>query len=235
MNSENNQVSKAVSLPFLVLTVMFVVCLIVANLTEIKTVDLGWFTITAGVVVFPVSYIINDCVVEVYGFARARLMIWLGFFMSLAVALTLQFAIWLPGSEEWELQDAMTSIYGAVPRIMIASFTAFLAGSMINAYVMSRMKALRQGRPGAFGLRAIVSTIGGEGVDSIIFFPIAFGGVLPVSTIVSLIVTQTVLKTLYEVAILPVTVRVVNYIKRLEGGEVTDVNTDYRWWKMTKI
>ena len=235
MNSENNQVSKAVSLPFLVLTVMFVVCLIVANLTEIKTVDLGWFTITAGVVVFPVSYIINDCVVEVYGFARARLMIWLGFFMSLAVALTLQLAIWLPGSEAWELQDAMSSIYGAVPRIMVASFTAFLAGSMINAYVMSRMKALRQGRPGAFGVRAIVSTIGGEGVDSIIFFPIAFGGVLPVSTIVSLIVTQTVLKTLYEVAILPVTVRVVNYIKHLEGGDVTDINTEYRWWKMTKI
>lgn len=219
----------------MVLTVVFVVCLIVANLTEIKTVDLGWFTITAGVVVFPVSYIINDCVVEVYGFARARFMIWLGFFMSLAVALTLQLAIWLPGSREWALQDAMSQIYGAVPRIMIASFTAFLAGSMINAYVMSRMKARCGNLPGAFGIRAIVSTIGGEGVDSIIFFPIAFGGELPVSTIVSLIVTQTVLKTLYEIIILPVTTRVVAYIKRIEGGDVTDSNIDYRWWKITKI
>lgn len=215
------------------LTVMFVVCLIVANLTEIKTVDVGWFTITAGVIVFPVSYIINDCVVEVYGFARARLMIWLGFFMSLAVALMLQVAIWLPGSAEWTLQDDMNNIYGAVPRIMAASFAAFLVGSMINAYVMSRMKAARGGCKGAFGLRAIVSTIGGEGADSVIFFPAAFGGVLPLTTIVSLIVTQTLLKTVYEIAILPVTIRAVRYIKSLEGGDVTDsAGTDYRWWKI---
>lgn len=233
--TDNNEVKRSVTIPYMVLAVTFVVCIIVANLTEIKTVDLGWFTITAGVIVFPVSYIINDCVVEVYGFARARLMIWLGFIMSLAVALTLQLAIILPGSSEWKGQEAMETVYGAVPRIMAASFVAFLSGSMINAYVMSRMKAMRNGRPGAFGVRAIVSTIGGEGVDSVIFFPIAFGGVLPVSTIISLIVTQTLLKTLYEIVILPVTVRVVRYIKRLEGGEVTDTDTDYRWWKITKL
>ncbi len=227
---------KGVSVPYLVLCVTFVTCLIIANLTEIKTVDLGWFTITAGVIVFPVSYIINDCVVEVYGFARARLMIWLGFIMSLAVALMLQLAIWLPGSAEWTLQEDMASIYGAVPRIMAASFTAFLVGSMINAYVMSRMKAARHNTDRkAFGLRAIVSTILGEGADSLIFFPIAFGGVLPVPTIVSLIVTQAFIKTLYEIIILPVTIRTVRYIKRMEGGEVTDINTDYRWWKITKI
>lgn len=225
----------ALSVPFLLLTVGFVVCLIVANLTEIKTVDLGWFTITAGVVVFPVSYIINDCVVEVYGFAKARLMIWTGFAMALAVALLLQLALWLPGSPEWTLQGAMESIYGAVPRIMTASFTAFLAGSMINAYVMSRMKAGRN--RGGFRLRAIVSTIWGEGADSAIFFPIAFGGVLPWSAIISLIVTQTLLKTLYEIAILPVTVRAVRALKHIEGEDITDNhdNTDYRWWKITQI
>lgn len=227
---------NGVSVPYMVLTVTFVVCLIIANLTEIKTVDLGWFTITAGVIVFPISYIINDCVVEVYGFARARLMIWLGFIMSLAVALMLQLAIWLPGSEEWTMQDDMTRIFGAVPRIMAASFAAFLVGSMINAYVMSRMKAGRYGKGrGAFGVRAIMSTVFGEGADSLIFFPIAFGGVLPVSTIVSLIVTQALIKTLYEVAILPVTIRVVGYIRRMEGGDITDENIDYRWWKITKI
>ncbi|MDE6402981.1 MAG: queuosine precursor transporter, partial [Muribaculaceae bacterium] len=123
MNKENNRFS----LPYLLLTVSFVVCLIVANLTEIKTVDLGWFTITAGVIVFPISYIINDCVVEVYGLAKARLMIWIGFFMSLAVALMLQVAIWLPGGADWADQDSMVAVYGAVPRIMFASFTAFLS------------------------------------------------------------------------------------------------------------
>ncbi len=210
--------TKQFSFPYLLLTVTFVVCLIVANLTEIKTVDLGWFTITAGVIVFPISYIINDCVVEVYGFARARLMIWIGFFMSLAVALMLQVAILLPGSADWtsESQMSMINIYGAVPRIMVASFTAFLAGSMINAWVMSKMKQRHPKGTAALGYRAILSTVWGEGADSLIFFPIAFGGVLPVSTIISLIITQTLLKTLYEVMILPVTLRVIAFFKKIE-------------------
>ncbi len=129
------------TVPFMLLSVMFVVCLIVSNLIEIKTVDLGWFTVTAGLVVFPVSYIINDCVVEVYGFRKARLMIWVGFGMSLLTALFLNLAILLPGGAEWQGQKAMEAVYGAVPRIMVASFAAFLCGSMVNAYVMSRMKA----------------------------------------------------------------------------------------------
>lgn len=224
------------SLPFLVLTVAFVVCIIIANLTEIKTVSVGnWFTITAGVVVFPISYIINDCVVEVYGFARARVMIWLGFAMSLLVAVMLQLALWLPGSPEWEAQAAMETIYGAVPRIMFASFAAFLAGSFLNAWVMSRMKRSRRGRPGGFGVRAIVSTLWGEGIDSLIFFPIAFGGHLPWLTIASLIVTQLFIKTFYEIIILPVTMVVVKNLKRIEGldrdDDINDNQTPQQWWK----
>lgn len=106
--------TKQFSLSYLLLTVTFVVCLIVANLTEIKTVDLGNFTITAGVIVFPISYIINDCVVEVYGLARARLMIWIGFFMSLAVALMLQVAIMLPGGADWSADSQMSIISGEI-------------------------------------------------------------------------------------------------------------------------
>ncbi|MCM1067739.1 MAG: queuosine precursor transporter [Muribaculaceae bacterium] len=210
--------TRQFSLSYLLLTVSFVVCLIVANLTEIKTVDFGFFTITAGVIVFPISYIINDCVVEVYGFARARLMIWIGFFMSLAVALMLQVAIVLPGSSAWtaESQASMVNVYGAVPRIMVASFSAFLLGSMMNAWVMSKMKQKRPNGTAALGYRAILSTMWGEGVDSLIFFPIAFGGVLPVSTIVSLIVTQALLKTLYEILVLPVTLRVIVFFKKKE-------------------
>lgn len=229
---EKSTSSSALSVGYMLLTVGFVVCLIIANLTEIKTIDIGWFTITAGVIVFPISYMINDCVVEVYGFGKARLMIWMGFAMSLAVSLLLQLAIWLPGNADWHHQQAMESIYGAVPRIMGASFMAFLAGSMINAYVMSRMKA-RSNR-GGFGVRAIVSTLWGEGSDSAIFFPLAFGGTLPWSTILSLIVTQTFLKTAYEIIILPVTVRIVTKLKRIEGN-VTHENTDYKWWKINQF
>lgn len=156
------------SLSFVVLSVLFCVLLIVSNLIEIKTVDAGWFSITAGFIVFPLSYILNDCIVEVYGFRKARLVIWLGFAMSLMAALFLNVAIWLPGGADWHGQEAMEAVYGSVPRIMAASFLAFLCGSMINAYVMSRMKVASGGRN--FSVRAIVSTLWGEGADSVIFF-----------------------------------------------------------------
>lgn len=223
-----------ISVTFLLLAVTFCVCLIVSNLMEIKTVPLGPLTITAGVIVFPISYILNDCIVEVYGFNKARLVIWLGFGMNLLVSLLLQLGIWLPGSESWTGQEAMTTIFGAVPRIFAASFIAFLCGSMVNAYVMSRMKVASGGR--RFSLRAIVSSLWGEGVDSVIFFPIAFGGILAWSEIGMLILTQTLLKTAYEILILPVTLRAVKFLRDHEGGDVTDTpGMSYKWWKINEI
>lgn len=224
--------NKHFSPTFLLLAVTFCVCLIISNLMEIKTVMIGPLTITAGVVVFPLSYIINDCIVEIYGFAKARLVIWLGFAMNLIVTLLLQVGIWLPGSPSWEGQTAMELMYGAVPRIFIASFTAFLCGSMINAYVMSRMKGgIREGQ--GFTLRAIVSTLWGETVDSAIFFPLAFGGILPWSMLCQLTITQVILKTLYEILILPVTLQVVKKLRKIEGGETDDRGISYKWWQVT--
>lgn len=227
-----------VTLPFLALTLIFVVCLIVSNLVEIKTVDIGPLTITSGLILFPLSYIINDCIVEVYGFAKARLVIWAGFAMSLLVAILLNIVLWLPGGADWHHQEAMEKIYSQVPRIMAASFVAFVSGSLVNAYVMSRLKrsAARKGDADGkrrFSVRAILSTLFGEGVDSLIFFPIAFAGILPFDTIVTLILTQTGLKTLYEILILPLTIIVVTRLKRLEGLDTVDTPaTDYRWWKI---
>lgn len=207
---------------------LFCVCLIVSNLIEIKTVDIGFATITAGMVVFPLSYIINDCIVEVYGFRKARTVIWLGFAMNLLVTLFLQFAILLPGADSWQSQDAMEALYGTVPRILGASFVAFLCGSMVNALVMSKMKVASGGRH--FSLRAIVSTLWGEGTDSIIFFPLAFGGILPWREIVSLIVAQALLKTAYEIVILPVTLKVVKKLKSIESTDTYDRGISYSWW-----
>ncbi len=229
---------RGLTVLFMLLSVSFVVCLIVSNLIEIKTVDLGWFTITAGVIVFPISYIINDCVVEVYGFRKARLMIWTGFAMSLMVALFLQLAISLPGGDEWHSQEAMEAVYGGVPRIMAASFLAFICGSMVNAYVMSRMKvAAGNSKHSArsFSLRAMVSTLWGESVDSVIFFPIAFGEVLEWTTIGSLILTQVLIKTVYEMAVLPVTIALVRRLKRAEKLDAVDEGVDYRWWRMADL
>ena len=230
----SNTSKVSVSVTFMLLAVTFCVCLIVSNLMEIKTVDFGPLTITAGVIVFPISYILNDCIVEVYGFNKARLVIWLGFGMNLLVSLLLQLGIWLRGAESWDGQEAMTVIFGAVPRIFAASFIAFLCGSMVNAYVMSRLKVASGGR--RFSLRAIISSLWGEGVDSVIFFPIAFGGILAWSEIGTLIITQTLLKTAYEIIILPVTLRAVRFLRDHEGGDVTDApGMSYKWWKINEI
>lgn len=204
----------------MVLAVTFCVCLITANLMEIKVIEIGPLTITAGVIIFPVSYIISDCIVEIYGLKRAKMVIWLGFAMNLFVSLMLQLGLLLPGAPSWEGQEAMELIFGAVPRIFIASFIAFLAGTMTNAYIMNFMR-LRAGQgerhsARSFSFRAITSTIFGEGIDSAVFFPIAFGGVLPWGIVVELIITQTILKTLYEIVILPVTLLTVKKLRRLE-------------------
>ncbi len=202
------------SFTFLLLTLIFCVCLIVSNLMEIKVVDLGFLTITAGVITFPISYIINDCIVEIYGLKKAKMVIWLGFAMNLLVSMLLQIGVWLPGSASWTGQDAMQLIFGAVPRIFAASFIAFVSGSMVNAHVMSIMKRNDGNR--RFSLRAIVSTVLGEGVDSCVFFPIAFAGILPWDEIGLLILTQTALKTAYEIIILPVTMQVVKRLREIE-------------------
>lgn len=220
---------------FLLLSMLFCMCLIASNMMEIKVVNLGPLTITAGVIVFPISYIISDCIVEIYGFARARLVIWLGFAMNLLFSILLQVGLLLPGAPGWEGQEAMELVFGAVPRIFFASFAAFLCGSMVNAYVMSKMKGGEKGTRG-FSLRAIMSTLWGEGTDSVIFFPLAFAGVLASEQIVTLIITQTLLKTVYEIVVLPVTLRIVKRLRKIEGDEYVDPkNISYKWWKISEL
>ncbi len=221
---------KNFSLTFLLLAVFFSVFLILANLLEVKIVDLGFMTVTGGLIVFPMSYIINDCIVEVYGFRKARLTIWLGFFMNLLAVIFIQLAIMLPPDESWNGQHAFEQIFGSTARILFASFMAMVCGSMINAYVMSKMKLGQHGRH--FSVRAVVSTLFGETVDSLVFFPIAFYGVLPNSVLVSLIIAQAGLKTLYEIIALPITVNIVKYLKRKEELDIYDYEVSYKWWRI---
>ena len=225
--------NKQFSLPFVVMAMMFAVFLILANLMEVKVVKIGILTATAGLSVFPISYIINDCIVEVYGFAKARFVIWMGFLLNMIFVVFLQVCVALPGDPSWTAQAAVEQVFGNTPRILLGSFVAFIVGSMVNAQVMSRMKVRDGGK--RFSLRAILSTVFGETADSLIFFPIAFAGMLPPATILTLVWTQVMLKTLYEIVVLPVTIRVVKMLKRVEGTDVTDVNVDYRWWKIFKI
>lgn len=222
--------NRKFSFTFLLLAVSFSVFLILANILEVKIVDLGFMTATGGLIVFPMSYIINDCIVEVYGFRLARLTIWLGFFMNLLSVILIHIAIALPADVSWQGQDAFVATFGSSARILMASFVAMICGSMVNAYVMSKMKLGQQGRN--FSLRAVASTLFGETVDSLVFFPIAFYGVLPNTTLVALICTQAGMKTAYEIVMLPLTVRVVRYLKRKEELDVYDYKVSYKWWRI---
>ena len=220
-----------VSVSFMLLGILFNVCLIAANLLETKVVQVGDLTITAGLLVFPVSYIINDCISEVWGFRKARLIIWSGFAMNFFVVALGLVAVALPSAPFWKGEEHFNFVFGMAPRIVLASLLAFLMGAFLNAYVMSRMKIASQGK--RFAWRAIASTIVGETADSLIFFPIAFGGVIAWSELLVMMGIQVILKSLYEVIVLPVTMRVVRAVKRIDGSDVYDEGISYKVWRVS--
>ena len=224
---------EKVSVPFMLLGILFNVCLIAANLLETKVIQVGSLTVTAGLLVFPISYIINDCIAEVWGFKKARLIIWSGFAMNFFVVGLGLIAVAIPAAPFWEGEEHFDFVFGMAPRIVAASLMAFLVGSFLNAYVMSKMKIASKGKN--FSLRAIASTLVGESADSMIFFPIAFAGLIPCKELLIMIGTQAVLKSLYEVIILPVTIRVVKYIKKVDGSDVYDIGTSYNVLKVKDI
>jgi uncharacterized integral membrane protein (TIGR00697 family) len=225
--------NQKVSVPFMLLGILFNVCLITANLLETKVIEVFGLSLTAGLLVFPISYIINDCIAEVWGFKKARLIIWSGFVMNFFVVLVAQLAVALPAASFWEGEEHFNFVFGMAPRIVAASLVAFLVGSFLNAYVMSRMKLASGGKN--FSARAIWSTVVGETADSILFVPIAFGGIIPWRELVIIIGIQIVLKSLYEVIVLPVTVRVVRVIKKIEGSDVYDRDISYNVLKIKDL
>lgn len=222
-----------VSVSFMLLGILFCICLVTSNLLETKVIRLGNLPVTAGLLVFPISYIINDCIAEVWGYRKARLIIWMGFAMNFLVVGLSRLAVMLPAASFWEGEEAFNFVFGLAPRIVVASLLAFLVGSFLNAYVMSRMKIASKGRH--FSYRAILSTMAGESADSVIFFPIAFGGLVPADELLKMVILQAVLKTLYEIIILPVTIRVVKYIKKVDGTDVYDEKISYNILKIKEI
>ena len=229
---------KKVSVLFMLFGTLFCVCLITANVLETKQLSFGPINLTAGVIVFPVSYIINDVVCEVWGYQRTRMLIWMGFAMNFFFVIMGAIADWIPGAPYWHGDEGFHVIFGLAPRIALASFIAFITGSFINAYVMSRMK-LSARDSGAFkknfSARAILSTVFGEVTDSIIFFPLALGGVIPWEEMPSLMISQVALKTLYEILVLPITIRVVEYTKKRDNEDVYDEEINYNIFNVLKI
>ena len=224
---------KQVSVLFMLFSMLFCVCLITANVLETKQMAFGPISITGGLIVFPVSYIINDCVCEMWGYRKTRLLIWLGFCMNVLFVMFGALCDAIPGASYWDNEAGFHAIFGLAPRIAAASFVAFVVGSFANAYVMSRMKVSSQGKN--FSLRAIMSTIFGETADSLIFFPLALGGVVPTEELPVLILSQIVLKTLYEIIVLPITIQVVKYTKRHEGLDEYDKDINYNIFSVNNI
>ena len=224
---------EKVSVPFMLLGILFNVCLIAANLLETKVIQIGSLTVTTGLLVFPISYIINDCIAEVWGFKKARLIIWSGFAMNFFVVALGLIAVAIPAAPFWEGEEHFDFVFGMAPRIVAASLMAFLVGAFLNAYVMSKMKVASRGRH--FSARAILSTLAGETADSLIFFPVAFGGIIAWRELLIMMCIQIILKSMYEVIILPVTIRVVKAIKKIDGSDVYDTDISYNVLKVKDI
>lgn len=218
---------------FMLFSILFCVCLIAANVLETKQINVLGMSLTGGFIIFPVSYIINDCVCEVWGYKKMRLLIWTGFAMNFFFVGVGAIADAIPGTEYFDNEEGFHAIFGLAPRIAAASFIAFIAGSFVNAYIMSRMKRHHKGR--RFSLRAIASTILGESVDSLIFFPLALGGVIPANALPELMMWQVIMKTTYEIVALPITIRVVKAVKKHEHSDVYDDDVNYNIFSIFKL
>jgi hypothetical protein len=179
----------------------------------------------AGILFFPLSYVLGDVLTEVYGYARARRVVWAGFGAVLFMALMAWVVVAMPPAPGWEGQEAYKAVFGMTPRIVLASIIAFWAGELANAFVMARMKVASAGKH--LWRRTIGSTVVGQGVDSILFYPIAFLGVWTTEQVATVLVTNYVLKVLWEAILTPVTYRVVGALKKAEGVDVYDKETAF--------
>ncbi len=215
----------AISGYFVTIVALFVTCLVTANIIAVKLVDVRGAVLPAGIVIFPLSYLFGDVLTEVYGYARARQAIWLGFACNLVAVLAIWTAQVLPAAPFWDGQAAYVRILGQAPRILAASFLAYLVGEFANAYVLAKMKLATHGR--WLWTRTIGSTLVGQALDSCIFIALAFAGTIPTSNLATMIVTQWLAKSLYEMVATPFTYWVVGFLKRRDGVDVYDRQTDF--------
>lgn len=210
---------------FLIIVALFVTTLITANILAVKILHVGPWVADAGTLTFPVAYIVGDILTEVYGYATARRVIWLGFICNLIAVGTIQVAMVMPADSSWDGQEAFNRIFGSTPRILLASACAYIVGEFVNSYVLARMKVWTNGR--FLWTRTIGSTIVGEGLDSIVFVLIAFAGTMNGFILWQMIYTNWILKTSYETIFTPVTYLVVNKLKRVEGVDAFDRTTNF--------
>jgi uncharacterized integral membrane protein (TIGR00697 family) len=204
----------------------FVTVLLCSNLIGTsKVIKIYGFTCGAGVFFFPLSYVFGDILTEVYGYARSRKVVWAGFSALAFASLMSWFVVAAPPADGWPFQEAYQTVYGQTWRIVLASFIGFFAGEFTNSYVLAKMKMWTQGK--MLWTRTIGSTIAGEAVDSLIFYPIAFLGTWQDHLVVQVMVTNYTLKVLWEVVMTPVTYKIVNFLKKAESEDYFDWKTNF--------
>jgi uncharacterized integral membrane protein (TIGR00697 family) len=215
-------------------TAVFVTTLVISNIIAVKIVQIGALYLPAAVILFPVAYIFGDILTEVYGYARARQVIWIGFFCNLLAVIAIWVAGLLPAAPFWnaglyssplDAQQAYQAILGFTPRLLLASFIAYLVGEFLNSFVLARLKVKTGGR--FLWLRTITSTLIGQAADSLVFITIAFWGIFPGSEIATAIVSQWLFKVAFEILATPFTYLVVNALKRAEGVDHFDRDTNF--------
>ncbi|MCS7219697.1 MAG: queuosine precursor transporter [Anaerolineae bacterium] len=211
-------------------TAVFVTCLIIANIIAVKIVDIGGIIVPAAVIIFPISYIFGDILTEVYGYARSRQVIWIGFACNALAVLAIWIGGELPSASFWDGQEAYVRILGYTPRLLGASFVAYLVGEFLNSFVLARMKVLMKGR--WLWMRTIGSTLVGQGADSLVFITLAFVGTMSGGQLARVIVTQWLFKCIYEAVATPITYVIVNYLKRVEREDYYDYDTDFNPFKL---
>ena len=219
--------NKAVSKLFLIITVVYVTCLLLSNLVAGKM----WavtsnITLPAAVILFPITYIFGDIFTEVYGFKNARIIIWLGFACSFFAVGVYMITIGLPHPDFWTNQDAYATVLGTTPRVAAASFIGYLFGEFSNSMVLSKLKVMTGGKK--LWVRTILSTLVGEGFDSVIFVTVSFWGTMENATLLQMIFFQYLFKVCYEIIFTPATYAIVNWIKRKEEMDTFDYNVKYR-------
>lgn len=221
-----------VSHRFVVVAGVFITCLIIANIIAVKLISIGGLILPAAIIIFPVSYIFGDILTEVYGYRWARRVIWLGFFCNLLAVLAIWLGGLLPSAPVWGSQQAYATILGYAPRLLIASFIAYLLGEFANSFILAKMKIRTKGR--WLWTRTIGSTIVGQGLDSTLFIIVAFAGTQPWGILGTIILTHWWVKTGYEALATPFTYAVVNYLKKKEGIDTYDYDTSFNPFLVTR-
>jgi len=212
-----------ISYRLVIITAVFITCLITANTIAVKVISLGPFSVPAAIFVFPLSYIFGDVLTEVYGYRVTRMVIWLGFLCNMIFVFFAWIGQILPPAVFWEGQEAYQSILGYTPRLLAASFCGYLAGEFVNSYVLARMKILTRGR--WLWTRTIGSTVVGQGIDTVLFITLAFVGTG--SPVLSMILHHWIIKTVIEIVFTPVTYAVVNRLKQRENIDTYDYETKF--------